>query len=59
MIMINPLECFFSIKGHVAVDRNPGPGYDALLLQLIPGDLYCVCAHYRQFHALPGLKHLP
>ena len=30
--MINPLKCFFGIRGHVALDRNPGPGYDTLLL---------------------------
>ena len=37
--MINPLECFFGIEGHVALDRNPGLGHDALLLSLIPVDL--------------------
>ena len=47
--MIN--ERFFGIKGHVALDRNPGPGYNTLLLQLIPGDLLSVCPH-RQFHTL-------
>ena len=36
--LINLLECFFSIEGHVALDRNSGPGYDTLLLRLIPGD---------------------
>ena len=50
--MIN--ECFFGIKGHVALDRNPGPVYNNLLFQLIPGDLLSVCPH-RQFHTLPGL----
>ena len=30
-------KCFF--KSHVALDRNLGPGYDTLLLRLIPGDL--------------------
>ena len=25
-------------EGHVALDGNPGPGYDTLLLRLIPGD---------------------
>ena len=40
MIMINSLECFFrDIEGHVALDKNPGPGYNTLLLRLIPGDL--------------------
>ena len=33
------LKCFFGIEGHVALDRNPGPRYNTLLLQLIPGDL--------------------
>ena len=44
----------FGSEGHVARDRNPGPGYDTLLLRLIPGDLLSACSH-RQFHALPGL----
>ena len=30
---------FFGSKGHVALDRNPGPRYNTLLLRLIPGDL--------------------
>ena len=30
MIVINPFE------GHVALDRNSGPGYDTPLLRLIP-----------------------
>ena len=34
--------------------RNPGPGYDTLLLRLIPGDLLSAFPH-RQFHTLPGL----
>ena len=54
--LINPLECFFGIEGHAALDRNPGPGYNTLLLRLIPGDLYSACPH-RQFHTLPGLLH--
>ena len=33
----NPLLCFFDIEGHVALDRNPGPGYNTLLLRLITG----------------------
>ena len=37
-----------------ALDRNSGPGYDTLLLRLIPGDLLSACPH-RQFHTLPGL----
>ena len=40
--------------GHVALDRNPGPGYDTLLLRMIPGDLLSAFPH-RQFHTLPGL----
>ena len=44
----------FSIKGHVALDRNPGPGYNTVLLRLIPGDLLSACRH-RQLHTLPGL----
>ena len=37
-----------------ALDRNPGPGYDTLLLRMIPGDLLSACPH-RQFHTLPVL----
>ena len=40
--------------GHEAVDRNPGPGYNTLLLQLIPRDLLSACPH-RQFNTLPSL----
>ena len=36
------------------LDRNPGPGYDTLLLRMIPGDLLSAFPH-RQFHILPGL----
>ena len=43
VIMINPLECFFGSEGHVALDRNLGPGYDTLLLRMIPGDLLSAC----------------
>ena len=46
--------CFYGSEGHVALDRNPGPGYDTLLLRLISGDLFSACLH-RQFHTLPGL----
>ena len=52
--MINPLEFFLGIKGHVALVRNPGPGYNTLLLRLIPGDLLSASPH-SQFHTLPGL----
>ena len=31
-----------------------GPGYDTLLLRLIPGELLSACPQ-RQFHTLPGL----
>ena len=44
----------FGIEGHVAIDRNPGPGYNTLLLQLIPRNLLSGC-HHRQFHTLPSL----
>ena len=40
----------FSIEGHVALDRNPGPGYNILLLRMIPG-----ACPYRKFHTLLGL----
>ena len=43
--MINPLECFFGIGGHADLDRNPGLGYNSLLLQLIPGYLNSACLH--------------
>ena len=52
--LIYPLKCFFGIKGHVALDRNPGSGYNTLLLQLIPGDLLSACPH-REFHLLSSL----
>ena len=54
LVWFNPLECFFGSKSHVALDRNLGPGYNTLLLRLIPGDLLSACPH-RQFHTLPGL----
>ena len=53
-IWFNPLLCFFDSEGHVALDRNPGPGYDTLLLRMIIGDLLSAFPH-RQFHTLPGL----
>ena len=53
MVWLNPLWCCFGSEGHVALGRNPGPGYDTLLLRLIPGDLFSACPH-RQFHTLPG-----
>ena len=54
MIIINPLNCFFGIEGHVTLDRNHEPGYNTLLLRLILGDHLSVYPH-RQFHTLPGL----
>ena len=53
-LIINPLSCFFGSEGHVALDRNPGSGYNTLLLRMIPGDLLSACPH-RQFHTLPGI----
>ena len=47
-------SAFFGSEGHVALDRNPAPGYDTLLLRMIPGDLLSAFPH-RQFHTLPGL----
>ena len=47
-------RAFFGSEGHVALDRNPGLGYDTLLLRLIPGDILSACPH-RQFHTLPSL----
>ena len=53
--LINPLYWFFGSEGHVALDyRNLGPGFNTLLLRLIPGDLLSACPH-RQFHTLPCL----
>ena len=54
--MINPLECFFGSKGQVALDENLGPGYNILLMGLIP-DLYCSSRAHRRFHILPCLLH--
>ena len=54
LVWFNPLQCFFGSEGHLALDRNPGSGYDTLLLRLIPGDLLSACPH-RQFRTLPGL----
>ena len=54
MWLINPLYCFFFSEGHVALYRNPGPGYNTLLLRLIPGDLLNACP-LGQFHTLPSL----
>ena len=54
LLWFNPLYCFFGIGGHLALDRNPEPGYNTLLLRLIPGDLLSASPH-RQFHTLPAL----
>ena len=52
----------FPHRRHVALDWNPGQGYNTLLLGLIPGNLYtCIdVVHiriYRQFQTLTGLLH--
>ena len=53
--IINPLKCFFfGIEGLVALNINPGPGCDTLLLRLILGGIYSACPN-RRFHTLPGL----
>ena len=39
LIFIYPLECFFSIAGRIALDRNLGLGYITQLLRLITEDL--------------------
>ena len=49
-----PLWCFFGSEGQEALNRNPGFGYNTLLLRLILGDLLST-GHYRQFHTLPSL----
>ena len=47
-------SAFWQRRPCSTLDRNPGPGYDTLLLRLIPGDLLSACRH-RQFHTLRGL----
>ena len=42
-IIINPLQCFFGIKGQVGIDRNQVMRYNTLLLQLIAWDLLSAC----------------
>ena len=44
VVLINPFGCFYGIEGHVALDINPGPGYDTLTID-----------PRRQFHTLPSL----
>ena len=51
--LIHYCALIFGSEGHVALDRNPRPGYDTLLLRMIPGDLLNAFPH-RQFHTLPG-----
>ena len=53
LVWLNPLYWFFGSEGHVALD-NPAPGYDTILLRMIPGDLLSAFPH-RQFHPLHGL----
>ena len=48
------IRVLFCIESQAAIDRNPGPGYNTLLLRLITGDLLSECPH-RQFHTQPGL----
>ena len=55
-LVLSIIVLFFGSEGHVALDRNPGPGYDTLLLRMIPGDLLSAFPH-RQFHTFPGLLH--
>ena len=46
----------FSSEGHVAQDRNPGPGYNTIPLPLISGyRLYIIACPHSQFHTLTGL----
>ena len=47
-------SAFFGSECHIALDRNRGPGYNTLLLRLIPGDLLSAYPQ-RQFNTLPGL----
>ena len=54
LIWLIHYSAFFGNEDHVALDKNPGPGCDTLLLRLIPGDLFNTCPH-RQFHTLLGL----
>ena len=63
LIRINPYEC---IEGHAALDRNPEPGYNTLLLRLIPGYLLRAYPHrkfltyYRPFRQMDcTIKRLP
>ena len=46
---------FFGREGHVALDRNPGTGFDTLLLRMIPGDLLSAFPH-RQIEEIFSLN---
>ena len=52
---IIPLEWFFGIEGHAALDKNPWPAYSTVY----PSDwLYlCNACPHRQFHIPPSLLH--
>ena len=45
---------FLLKDNHVALDINPGPDYNTLLLRLIPGNILRAFPH-RESHTLPGL----
>ena len=53
--LIYSLECLFGKHVYVALDSYPRPGYDTLLLRLIPGGLFKVqdsignCENYPAF----------
>ena len=55
--MIIMMKVFFDIGEHTALDRNPGPGYDTLLVRLIPIYLYSACPQ-RHINTLPSLSHI-
>ena len=46
---VNPLECFFNIKGHATLDSNWGLWYNILGLQLIPRHCH---RHYPAFYTI-------
>ena len=59
MWLMSPLECFFSIEDACStIYRNPGPGYNTILIQLILGDFYSPCpqvdssTHYPAFYTV-------
>ena len=51
------IRVLFGIEGQAALDRNPAPGYNTLLLQLIPGHPNSAHLH-RQSHPLPCPLHI-